>query len=184
MATTLLPFRDYDEHDVINLFGVRGELTKGHVVKMTVGASNDSETILLGDVGADHTRTVSERYGVVGVIAAATLSGDAVLGMLLHDVKETDENGEALKFNPRKAAEMGVVLSGQAAPVVTRGTFLYSGTNLIADDPAVGAKLYWDASGELNATAIDDTAGAHIGICLGTKDENNHVLVRVDFRGI
>ena len=180
MATTLLPFRDYDEHDVINLFGVRGELTKGHIVKMTAGWQNDHETALLGDVGGSFTNTNSNRYGVTATIAAATGSGEAVLGMLLHYVKETDENGEKLAFNPRKAAEMGVCLSGQAAPVLTRGVVLYSGSNLIAQTPAVGTKLYWDASGELNTGVIDATAGAHVGVCLGGEDENGHVLVRIN----
>ena len=180
MATTLLPFRDVDDHDVINLFAVNGELDKGHIVKIVSGFENTDEMDLRGDVGADHSNTVSERYGVKAVCAAATASGDAVLGMLLNDVKETDENGEKLIFNPRKAAEMGVALSGQAVPVATRGVFLYSGSNLIAQTPAIGTKLYWDASGELNTGILDATAGAHVGICLGIKDANNHVLVRID----
>jgi len=79
---------------------------------------------------------------------------------------------------------MGVVLSGQAAPIVTHGVFLYSGTQLIADTPAVGEKLYWEAAGELSTTAIDERVGAHIGVALGALDENNHVLVKLDFRGI
>ena len=102
------------------------------------------------------------------------------MGVLLHDVKETDENGEKLVFNPRKAAEMEVALSGQAVPVLTRGIVLYSGTNLAAQTPAVGTKLYFDASGELNTGVIDDTAGAHVGVCLGGKDSNSHVLVKIN----
>ncbi len=180
MATTLLPFRDVDDHDVINLFAVNGELTKGHIVKMVSGFSNTDELDLRGDVGANHANTVSERYGVKAVIGAATASGDAVLGLLLNDVKETDENGEKLAFNPRKAAEMGVALSGQAVPVATRGVFLYSGTTLASETPAIGTKLWWDGNGELTTGKTDNVAGTHVGTCLGGKDSNNHVLVRID----
>ena len=75
---------------------------------------------------------------------------------------------------------MEVALSGQAVPVLTKGIVLYSGTNLAAQTPAVGTKLYFDASGELNTGVIDDTAGAHVGVCLGGKDSNSHVLVKIN----
>ena len=43
MASTLLPFRDYSEHDVINLFAFNGELTKGHIVAISAGWKNTDE---------------------------------------------------------------------------------------------------------------------------------------------
>ena len=55
---------------------------------------------------------------------------DVPLGMLLYDVREDDENGEKLIFNPRKAAENDYVISGQAVPILTRGIVLYSGATL------------------------------------------------------
>ena len=180
MATTLLPFREYDEHDVINLFAYDGALDRGHVVKILSGWKNTDETQLMGNVGGSFTNTVSQRYGVKAKLDLADASGDKPLGVLLHDVKETDENGEKLVFNPRKAAEMEVALSGQAVPVLTKGIVLYSGTNLAAQTPAVGTKLYFDASGELNTGVIDDTVGAHVGVCLGGKDDNSHVLVKIN----
>ena len=180
MATTLRPFRDYDEHDVINLFSLSGDVTsavtKGHMVKLQSGWSNTAELSRLGAVGESYANTVSERYGVPAKVAVAG-SGDSVLGMMLYDVRETDENGEKLIFNPRKAAENDWVLSGQAVPVLTRGIVLYSGTQLAADNPAMGATIYSDNNGELTTT---DGGGSAVGITLGQEDSNNHVLVRIN----
>ena len=178
MASTLLPFRDYDEHDVINLFSFSGTLplTKGHLVHITGdGWLNTDEMELLGDVGNDFTNTVSERYGVAAHVALSTNDSHVPLGMTLYDVKETDENGEKLIFNPRKAAEMEVVLSGQAVPVLTRGIILYSGAQL--SSATVGANLYHHTDGELTTAT---TNGTIVGKALGEPDTNGCVLVRVN----
>ena len=177
---TLRPFRDYDEHDVLNLFSFSGTLpvTKGHLVQISgSGWQNTSEMEFLGDVGYNHTNTVSERYGVPAHVALCTTSAHTPMGMTLYDVKETDENGEKLIFNPRKAAEMEVALSGQAVPVVTRGIFLYSGSVLVSDNPTLGASLYSDDNGELTKTS---GGGNIVGTALGRKDDNGHVLVRIN----
>jgi hypothetical protein len=169
----LRPFRDYDEHDVVNLFSYSGTLpvNKGTIVKIVGnGWKNTDEIELLGSPGNAFGNTVAERYGVAAKVADAG-SGDAALGILLYDVKETDENGEKLIFNPRKAAEMNVAVSGQAVPVATRGTFLYSGA---VGTPAAGGTAYW------NGTEISSAGGTTIGTFLGAKDDDNNVLVRIN----
>jgi hypothetical protein len=188
MACNLRPFRDYDEHDVINLFTLNesaaADVTKGHMVMLDVaagwlnasGSSANSYTEMIGSVGASFDNTVSQRYGVPYKVGVA-LSGSTCLGMTLYDVKETDENGELLKFNPRKAAEMEVALSGEAVPILTRGIVLYSGSQLVTDAPAPGAALYSDNAGCLTTT---NGGGNTIGRTLGTKDANGHVLVRIN----
>ena len=180
MATTLRPFRDYDEHDVINLFALSGDVTsavtKGQMVRLRAGWLNSDELQRLGAVGDSYPNTVSERYGVNAKVNVAG-SGDTLLGMMLYDVRETDENGEKLIFNPRKAAENEWVLSGQAVPILTRGIVLYSGTQLAADNPVYGATLYSDNNGELTTT---NGGGSVVGVTLGGEDENNHVLVRIN----
>jgi hypothetical protein len=169
----LRPFRDYDEHDVVNLFSYSGTLpvNKGTIVKIVGnGWKNTDEIELLGSPGNAFGNTVAERYGVAAKVADAG-SGDASLGILLYDVKETDENGEKLIFNPRKAAEMNVAVSGQAVPVATRGTFLYSGA---VGTPAAGGTAYW------NGTEISSVGGTTIGMFLGAKDTDNNVLVKIN----
>jgi hypothetical protein len=141
MAHTLRPFRDYSEHEVLNLFAFSGTAesaavmaTRGAAVKIsaegfTTGPTSSSAnqpTDFLGNVGAAFPLSNSQRFGVRPKVTLAT-SGD-VLGLTLLDVRELDENGEKLIFNPQKAAEMNVVISGQAVPVLTRGVVLYSGS--------------------------------------------------------
>ena len=186
MATTcdLKPFRDYSEHNVINLFAWSGDVPvkKGTIVKVVPGSEGHGgwkatdELKMLGDVGAAYDNTVSERYGVEAKVQAATTTDeDDAIGMLLYDVKETDENGEKLIFNPRKAAELQVALSGQAVPIVSRGVFLYKG---VAGTPAAGGKAYIAAGGLISATV--GSASADIGTFLGAKDDKDNVLVKLD----
>jgi hypothetical protein len=75
----------------------------------------------MGAIGSAVNNTVSLRYGTRAKIVPITTKTDVALGITLMSVAEVDENGELLKFNPRKAAEMGVVLKGQAIPVLTKG---------------------------------------------------------------
>jgi predicted RecA/RadA family phage recombinase len=95
--------------------------------------------------------------------------------MLLHDVRSTDENGELLKFNPRKAAEIEAVIEGQAVPIVTRGIFLLK--DIAGSAPTVGAELYAVASGEVSTT--DGGSDVEVGICLGAE-ANDETLVLLD----
>ena len=186
MATTcdLRPFRDYDEHNVINLFAYSGSLPvkKGTIVKIVPSSEGHEgwkatdELQLLGDVGASYANTVSERYGVAAKITdAVNADEDDAIGMLLYDVKETDENGEKLIFNPRKAAELSVALSGQAVPVVSKGIFLYKGVN---GTPTAGGKAYIGAGGLVSATA--GSATTEIGQFLGAKDADANVLLKLE----
>ena len=191
MATTvnLRPFRDYDEHDVINLFAHRSSaVNKGSLVKVetATGWKNTAEpTMEEGIIGASYGNTVSNRYAVRAKVVDAG-SGDKPVGMTLWDVKETDENGEKLLYNPRKAAEMQCVISGQAVPVATRGVFLYSGATLNAthatQGPVAGEYLYAADDGQMMvASSVGwDSTVAKVGQVLGGMDSNNHVLIRLD----
>lgn len=176
MATTIRPFRDVDEHDVINLYKTRsGTMTKGMLVKIVSGFVNDNSNWVLG---ADPTaqaygNTVSPRWSVPFFVDTCN-SGDKPIGMLLYDVKETDENGERLYYHPRKAAELQCVISGQAVPLATRGIFLYSG---VAGFVTAGNKAYSSAFGEIS---VSGTSTHEVGVFLGPKDSNGHVLVKLD----
>ena len=163
MAHTLRPYRDYSEHDVVNLFAFDGAqnadgviATAGTVVKVAgngfqpvADKSLGGGTGFLGTIPVDLGGTlsipglanvVSNRYVLTAKVQAAN-SGSAPLGITLMSTQELDENGEKLVFNPRKAAEKGVVISGQAVPVLTRGIIVYSGSEI--DNAAnVGAGVF------------------------------------------
>ena len=168
MAHDLRPFSDYNEHDVVNLYAYSGDsslVKKGLVVKiMGEGFAPDTTSNgydvneRLGSVGASFNNTVSLRYGATPKVGVA-LSGDRALGLTLLDIRETDENGEKLIFNPRKAAEMNVVVSGQAVPVLTEGVVMYSGVT-VADPNLTPYAIIGATAGEL--TAISHAAFLNI----------------------
>lgn len=174
---TIKPFRQVSEYDVYNLYAWSGALpaTKGTLVKI-VGSgfrASDEQLIMLGSIGSAVGNTVSQRYGVLPKVGA-TASGETPFGMLLYDVRNTDENDENLLFNPRKQAEMQCVLSGQAVPIATKGMFMYSG---VGGTVTPGQDLYADAAGGLRANGA---AGAVVAKALGAKDDNNWVLIKLD----
>lgn len=205
MAHTLRPFRDYSEHDVVNLFAYEGQqdvngviATAGTVVKVigngfqpVVASTSPGGTGFLGAVpvdlaglvGAGFANTVSNRYALTSKVSAAS-SGDAALGITLLSTQELDENGEKLIFNPRKAAEKNVVVSGQGVPVLTKGVVVYSGTE-ISNSASVGAGVYLSNlnAGELstvNSTANGATPSNLVGRLL-SKPVNNVALIKLNF---
>ena len=183
MAHNLRPFRQYSESDVVNLFAFSGDSTlvnKGLAVQVTGdGWTNESGTSpveLLGSVGASYNNVVSQRYGVKAKVATAT-SGAAILGITLMDIRELDENGEKLVFNPRKAAEMGVVISGQAVPVLTKGIVLYSGASNVS---AGHVAFVSGSAGELAGAATLPTNATKVGKWLSKNDSKNIALLKIE----
>ena len=187
----LKPFRDYSEHDVINLFafgdtaqalGTSDVVYAGSCVKVKTGWSNTDETQFLGNVGAGFNNTVSQRYGVSADVEFTDGGADeAALGITLYDVREYDENGEALKFNPRKQAELQASLSGQAVPIATRGLFLMAtGSWDTSANVAINMDVFATGDGKittLGAKAVNNV----IGRTLGGADADGSVLVKFDF---
>jgi len=181
---TLRPFRDYSEHDVINLFCYDGtSLTRGAIVKLdsTQGWAADQTfktESMISNLGLSNA--VSDRHALKSRVALSN-SGDAeVLGMALYDVAEVDENGEKLIFNPRKAAEMQTVLSGQALPVVTDGIFLVNGVT----NPSLalaGVKAYSLDNGAIGALpAGEEGLAVSVGKFLGGTAANGDVLLKLE----
>lgn len=180
----LLPFRQYDEHDVVNVFAFSGALpiNAGTLVRPVASGwrTDEGNTELLGSVGASFANTVSVRFGTIPRVTPAG-TGESPVGMLLYAVKEQDENGLLLKFNPRKAAEMQVVLSGQTVPIVTRGIFLVSGQfngGALAGDPLFpsGAGL-WTTSTTGQNNGPDQHCNSKVGKLLGAPNAKGHALV-------
>ena len=183
----LKPFRDYDEHDVLNLFSFDEAAVTldsstvvyaGSVVKIRTGWSNTDEVQQLGDVGASYNNVVSQRYGVNAKVEYCNGGPSEVpLGITLYDVREHDENGELLKFNPQKAAELQAAISGQAVPVATKGVFLFAtGAFTAADALDPGSTLYATGNGQLSPTA----GGVAVGKALGDSDADGSVLVKIE----
>jgi len=193
------PFRDYNEHDVLNVFAVSGYtadtttiLPRGTLVKLAgKGFKLDEPNYIeyLGNPSAfTPTNVVSQRYGAIPKVVPTTTGTEFPVGMTLFDIRETDENGELLKFRPRKAAELEAVISGQACPLVRKGLFAYSGiTTGIGQTAVTGAgqitagTLLYPGAGALSSWAVTGQGGYQthnkIGIALGDTDSRGYTVV-------
>jgi hypothetical protein len=179
---TLLPQRNYNDHDVYNQFKFNPTGTypalKGTFVKVLSGLMTDQQIIALGSVGAAWSQTVSQRYGVQPSVATCTSSGDAVLGMLLYDVRETDENGERLIYHPDKQDKMQATLSGLPVPIVTRGMFVYSGVE--GTLPAAPRAAYLGINGGITISGSATSTATKVGQFLGPADANGIVYLKLE----
>lgn len=173
MAHRLLPFRQYDENDVVNLFSVDvssisnfisqvpatdGINADGVLVKVTGGTHNGD----VNDYATENTDMFASYGSPVGrnpyptnplKVAATEQVTDAPLGFTLYQTLNVDENGEKLLFNPVKKDELQAVLSGQTVPVLTKGIITLSTKAFAAGDgdiPAPGAALYVGAGGKVS----------------------------------
>ena len=177
MSKTIRPFRDYSEHEVINLFALSGEANKGTFVT-SAGSGWNFSTPSAFDDNSFISGTVSARFNVPHrVIPAPSGTVPAmVLGMTLKDVRSVDENGYPLKFEPKKAAERDLIISGEAVPVVKRGVFLYSG---VSGTPAFGSGLAVSDAGDGSLKVVGAGASTAVARALGPKDANGFVLIEV-----
>lgn len=176
---TIKALRDYSEHDVLPYFTWSGSIpvNKGTIVKVVGSGFLGQDIALAGAVGYSPLGVVSERWTVVPQVAAVSASTDSPVGLLLKDGREVDENGEQLKYRPRKAEEMQVFISGQNVPVATAGTFFYSGISgtVAAGDTAYASIL---VPGELT-NWTGSAANLKVGKFLSVKDANGVALLKL-----
>ena len=177
---TLKGLRDYSEHNVLPYFGYSGSypVNKGTFVKIADSGFLGQDIALAGALGFSVGGTLSERWAVQAVTVPVTATGDKVLGMLLLDGREVDENGQRLVWDTRKAAEMNVFISGQNAPVVIRGQFSYSG---ILGNPSPGDTAYVNTiDGGLSTTGASGLLA--VGKFLSVKNAQGIATVFIDVR--
>jgi hypothetical protein len=188
----LLPFRDYSEHEVLNLFSCTTVVNKGTLVKplrswKSTGASDSSIAgpLDLGtsSPGAEYPNTVTQNFELIGQVEPVVDYDDvpSAIGILLKDIREFDENGEKLIFNSRKAAEMDVIIKDiQAAPILTRGLILVNDIDETdrgggGGEPDIGDAAYVGENGSIATDGI-----ISIGKFLSRKDENGYALVKIN----
>lgn len=174
----LKPFRDYDEHDVVNLFAVNAESANKGTVVVADGDGVDLKNNLGLESLSQYPNTVSAQFNVPWTVspAASGASKGQIVGLLLKDVRRVDENGEILIFNPHKAAEMDVIVSGQACPILTKGLVLVNG---IVGTPGFGsgAAVSDAGGGDLKVVPYAD---ATVGKFLGPKNDEGYALLKVE----
>jgi len=181
----ILPFRQYDENDVINLFALDGASANESTTDTGAGDAGVFVTISAGDFDKDPVSYTDDsylgktdypfikaQYPKVNLECTPAISGDSCLGLTLRQTAKADENGEKLLYNPIKAEELFCVLPGQAVPVATRGVFTlvaegYSGALTVGGGVALSAS----ESGKVVACA--STAAEKVGTVIGTGSRSS-----------
>jgi hypothetical protein len=180
MAIRILPFRQYDEHDVINLFALESQYVNESTTISSSGDAGVFVTTSVGDFNADPVTYATDsylgktdypfvganQYPSVSLKIKPAASGNALLGITLRQTAKFDENGEKLLYYPQKAEELQCVLPGQAVPVATRGVFTFFSSAFNGNlGVGSGVKLS-TVSGSVTGCAISDTA--RVGLVIGT----------------
>ena len=207
MALRILPFRQYAEQDVINLYALRGpdvnsQLdTKGNgdagvFVSVSNGKLDDgpieyASSTYLGKT--DYPYVGRDQYPSVQLRCTVASTGDKVLGMTLNQTALKDENEEKLLYYPQKALENQAVLSGQAVPVLTRGVVTLNGSaggsfgnNAYVDDAnwAIGnvAILSVNEDGRLSGVAPASSKIRSNGVFAGAGSDALGVILATGSR--
>lgn len=187
MGKRLLPFRQYNEHDVINMFALEDSVltatqsfTETHsgdagvFVKISNG-NLDLDPVTYGTNSylgkTDYPFVGSNGYPSVSLKITPAASGDIrPLGLTLWETAKYDENGQKLIYYPQKAAENQVLLPGQSVPVATKGVFTLT-------DVAYNNSANWavgnpftlsSVAGKVTGQAVTYIAGANQPAVLGT----------------
>jgi len=196
MAHRLLPFRQYDENDVINLYALDadgfsiffklmnsnddGINADGVLVQVQDGNLTENDVISVGEDSrymASYNSPVGRNpYPTNPLKVAPAASGNAILGVTLRQTLAVDENGESLLFNPVKKDELQAVLSGQTVPVLTKGVITV-GANAVNGVLTPGDRV-GQAAGSSN---VGKFAKVHVGSS-NEKDIIGQVLA-TGFRG-
>jgi hypothetical protein len=182
MALRLLPFRQYNEHDVVNLFTLDDNCELDSTTGDGAGSNGVFVKISSGDFNQDTVKYTSnnylgntdypfiggDMYPVNPLKVRPANSGEIPLGLTLNQTAKTDENGEKLLYNATKREELQAVLIGQTVPVATKGVFTLS-KNAIAPGAAaftVGGGFEIAAGGEIGPAAVGSASS--LGMVLGT----------------
>jgi hypothetical protein len=180
MALRILPFRQYIEQDVINLYSldttgldtaladpsVDGGNAAGALVEVTVGDfdkgieyTNDT---YLGKT--DYPHIGGNGYPKVTGMQVKPHDGTgAALGFTLRQTLTHDENGEKLLYYRQKLIETQAVLPGEVVPVLTRGLLTLDSSAVDGAAPTVGASVFAAAGGKIAAAGT-----VKVGTCIAT----------------
>jgi len=194
MAIRLLPFRQYAEEDVVNLFASTAANDK-------VSDSGDGDAgvfvkVSAGDFGADPVGYETNsylgktdypfigrnQYPVVPLKVEAATSGDACVGVTLLQTAQKDENDEKLLYYPQKKLETQSVLTGEAVPILGKGIITLDKDSAIDGSVSPGDYLQLSANAG-KVTGVADAAAWTIGQVLATGQRVNRGVSSDQFAG-
>jgi hypothetical protein len=182
MATRLLPFRQYDDNDVVNMYALADAAVNENVTGVGSGDAGVFVKVSAGNFDLDPVSYATDsylgktdypfvganQYPSVNLKVTPAASGDLTncLGLTLRQTAKFDENGEKLLYYRQKAEELMCVLPGQAVPVATRGIFSL-GANALDGTLTVGNAFKLSANAG-KVTGCAHTDAGKIGTVLGT----------------
>tara|TARA_B100001094_G_scaffold333074_1_gene408388 strand:- start:554 stop:1237 length:684 start_codon:yes stop_codon:yes gene_type:complete len=200
MAIRLLPFRDYDEHDVVNLFRSAGTLDKfidlsdaakrstpegdaGVFVKVAAGdLTGDwdpvdvttNPTSLLGKTDYPHVGRNTYPQTALAVKPAMNAATDSCIGITLRQTVARDENGENLLYNPVKKDELFGVLPGEAVPVLSKGMVTLT-ADALTGAGTVGQLLELADNGQVSPVDRGAATNQVVGqiLAVGDRDDDS-----------
>ena len=181
----LLPFRQVNESDVVNLYALEagsvndnltgvGNGDAGVFVKVTTG-NFDADPVgyetnsYLGKTDYPHIG-YQQMYPTVNKTVAPATSGELPLGITLWETAKYDENGESLLRYPQKAYEMQAVVPGMATPVALRGVFSLhqNAFDGAASTWAIGTGIQMSYTNAGKITGVAPTDSACFGTVIGS----------------
>lgn len=190
---SLKAFRSYSEFEVIN--GVYtttlGSVNAGTFVMISQASGNPNVNRTgtglaantpfigsLGNWGEAPAYATSLRYGIQANKVRAAESGEVVLGVLMHDVRETNQYGTNYAYEPAfKKTEDGVVLSGEGVKILTRGLIT---TNGFSGTPVAGSGAYVSAGALIPCVYNKTLFPQIVGKFLEPVDADGFVLFKVE----
>ena len=187
---TIKPLRSIDDHDIVPFFALDRTGLKGQLVSIVSSSSGYYSTQQLGlfsNLSTFPNVAYSPRWEVKSKVTP-TASGTKPFGITLFDTRSTNEWSEQYIYDPIRAKERQICLSGEGVPIARKGEFLYgplpTGTN-----PAVNSYLVCNVAGDIafstlptgtwqtiNGTGIPYNLPT-FGQTLGVKDENGYVVI-------
>ena len=190
MAKRILPYRDYSEHDVVNLFAL--DVSSATLANMVPGGSGDFDASVVVKVSAGalpgDTPSTLETSGSLRDYLGASFSGahigfnaypsngmtvvpadgsGATLGITLRETLAFDENGEKMLYYKQKLDEAQGVLPGETVPVLCKGMVLLS-ASAFTSAPSLGDDLEVDSSSGNAGKLVTATSGTVVGKVIAT----------------
>lgn len=174
---TLKPFRDYSEHEVLNLYALNeGSGNKGQFVSLlTFDPDNHN------GYGAKLPGTPDYAFSadyIVNARVKLAASGARAIGMMLYDTRVylPYMNMPANLADPVRLAEQQVVPSGRAVPILVRGMVEVGGFSGVPG-PGSGAYVSNTTPGDLQV-GLPGAAG-QVGTWLSSSGVDGHAILKV-----
>ncbi len=123
----LLPYRSYDEHEIINLFSMDQTGIGGKICAFLTGAQDPVTSAgAWSNLNPGYTPAgiTNPRYEVTRKVTSTIPVGalkHQIVGVNLQATLEYDENGQKIIFAPWRKAELNAVVSGEAVQILTKG---------------------------------------------------------------